>query len=107
MKNRLMPPSQVTRRGGGAELGTYMDGTHVEPGTNWGNILGSVSQFINSTFPNVWATITGKPVIQGTSGQAKAATALSTQIPQLLLVAGIAVLGVAVALMLFRRHAAK
>ena len=77
--------------------------------------LGAVSQFINTTFPNVWATIKGQPLPTpslGVSPQPQppgppaTVEERSAQIQRWLLIAGVVVLGVAVALSLAKKQKA-
>ena len=85
-------------------------------GTSGGFVagLGAVSQFINTTFPNIWATIKGQPLpgpsVGGTlmppTGPPPTVEERSAQIQRWLLIAGVIVLGVAVAFSLAKKQKA-
>lgn len=83
----------------------------LNTGQKVSSVLTAISGFINSTFPYVWATVKGQAVATMTTTTTPTAQKTSgitpDQLREVLLVAGVAVLGVALALALFRKKPVK
>lgn len=89
--------------------------TASAPSTKWGDISKGISGVINSVFPVIWSfTKAGQAQAQtaaaaAASQQATAAKAAASagSVQEYLLIAGVAVLGVVLALMIFKKQPAK
>jgi hypothetical protein len=101
--NEFAAPLELTSEEKAWEASGYKEPSSL------GSALGTIGTFINSVFPNVYSAITGKALpapAPGTAAKAAPKT-LAQYVPELLLVAGVAVLGVVGAMWVFGRHAAK
>jgi hypothetical protein len=101
--NEFVAPLELTPEEKAWEASGYKEPSRL------GEILTGISGFINSTFPNVLSAITGRPIATAAApaGAKAAPKTLAQYVPELLLVAGVAVLGVVGAVMLFGPHGKK
>lgn len=79
-------------------------------GSKWGDIFKGITGVFNSVFPVIYNAATGKPIVYTGTGPAPKPAATSPaltpdKIQQYLLIAGVVVLGVALALLVFRKSA--